>query len=117
MKAILRTITCVLILAFVANEGAAQIDLSGKITAKGEPLVGATVLVKGSACGTFTDDDGTYTLKCSKNTTTPIVIQVRYVGYKGADVELEVGEGTAQNTLDLNFTAKRKFEVEQSAVK
>ena len=40
-----------------------QIQVSGKVTNEnGEPVVGATVLIKGTSRGTATDDNGNYTL-------------------------------------------------------
>lgn len=46
---------------------------------KGEPLVGVSVIVKGTTSGTVTDIDGRYTLNI--NTPNPIVV-FTYIGYK-----------------------------------
>ena len=45
-----------------------------------EPLVGATVKVKGSAIGTITDIDGNFALDIPDNIS-PIVFEVSYMGY------------------------------------
>lgn len=38
------------------------ITVKGKVMADGEPVIGATVLVKGASTGTATDMDGNFTL-------------------------------------------------------
>ncbi|MBP5229500.1 MAG: carboxypeptidase-like regulatory domain-containing protein, partial [Bacteroidales bacterium] len=47
---------------------AQNVNVSGKVTDQnGEPVVGATVLVKGTKTGTSTNVDGRYTIKCAPN--------------------------------------------------
>ncbi|MDE6076350.1 MAG: SusC/RagA family TonB-linked outer membrane protein, partial [Muribaculaceae bacterium] len=59
--------------------------VTGTVTdASGEPLIGATVLVKGSTNGTSTDIDGNFTLKNVEGKT----IVVSYVGYKTKEVAI-----------------------------
>ncbi len=48
----------------------------------GQPLVGATIKVKGSTGGTVTDLDGNFQLKASANA----VLVVSYVGYKDREI-------------------------------
>lgn len=48
---------------------------------KGEPIIGATVLEKGTTNGTITDFDGNYTLELSENGT----LAVSYIGYKSEE--------------------------------
>ena len=45
---------------------------------KGEPIIGATVVEKGTTNGTVTDFDGNYTLELSENGT----LAISYIGYK-----------------------------------
>ena len=61
----------------------AQRTLSGIITDGNEPLIGATILVKGLASGTITDFDGKFDLEVSEETTT---LTASYTGYKSQDV-------------------------------
>ena len=75
--------------------------VSGTVTdASGEPLIGATVIVKGTSTGTATDLDGGFTLK---NVTGKTLV-VSYVGYKtkevpvGADLKIVLDEDNS--TLD-----------------
>ena len=49
----------------------AQSSISGKVSDdKGAPMVGATVLVKGTTAGMVTDVDGNYSLEVPKGATT-----------------------------------------------
>lgn len=70
-----------------AQASASQRIASGRVTdPDGEPLIGATVLVKGTSNGTATDIDGLFTLK---NVTGKTLV-ISYVGYKSQEVK--VGE-------------------------
>lgn len=63
----------------------ASVKVSGKvIDSTGEPLIGATVLVKGSATGAATDIDGNFQLNAPKGAT----LVVSYVGYKAQQVKV-----------------------------
>jgi len=66
---------------------------SGRVlSADGEPLVGATVKVKGTTSGVVTDLNGSFSIKAVKGD----VLVISYLGYR--DAELKVGdEGTALN--------------------
>ena len=55
------------------------------IDAKGEPIVGATVKIKGTSTGTLSDLDGNFTIEASSNNT----LQISYIGF--ASQELAVG--------------------------
>ncbi|MDR0937922.1 MAG: TonB-dependent receptor [Mediterranea sp.] len=66
----------------------------------GEPIIGANVLVKGTANGVITDLDGNYTLPNVKNTD---VLVVSYIGY----INQEVRVGT-QSTIDITLTEDAK---------
>ena len=48
----------------------------------GEPLIGATVKVKGSQSGSVTDFDGNFAIDCASNAT----LIVSYVGYKDREI-------------------------------
>lgn len=59
-------------------------EVTGKvIDAKGEPVIGATIMEKGTTNGTITDFDGNFTLNVSDNS----VIEVSYIGYKSLSVK------------------------------
>lgn len=67
--------------------------------ADGEPLIGATVKVKGSKGGTMTDIDGGFSLKAAIGAT----LQVSYVGYKTLEVKA--------TSSDLKITLQEDNEV------
>lgn len=69
--------------------------VSGTVTSAsdGEPLIGASVLVKGTTIGTDTDIDGKYTVKAKKGD----VLQFRYVGYEPSEVK--VGDSNVINVM------------------
>ncbi len=50
---------------------------------RGEPVIGASVVVKGSTTGTITDIDGNYTLSNVPETST---LTISYIGYKSVDL-------------------------------
>ena len=52
---------------------------------KGEPLIGVSILVKGTTDGAITDLDGNYKIITKSNN--PIIIY-SYIGYKSLDVPL-----------------------------
>lgn len=64
--------------------------------ASGEPLVGATVMVKGTNRGVSTDSDGRYSINAAPGST----LVVSYVGYTGR--EITVGN---DKTIDIDLIA------------
>ncbi len=80
----LKTIRILLIalFAFVANSVSAQ-SISGTVKdSNGEPIIGASILEKGTSNGTVTDLDGNFTLKISNKKN----IVVSYVGMESQEV-------------------------------
>lgn len=72
----------------VASQGSQKTKkITGTVTdIKGEPIIGASVLVKGAGTGTVTDVDGNFTLDAP----TDALLAVSYIGYKTQEVK--VGE-------------------------
>ncbi|MFZ4475734.1 MAG: SusC/RagA family TonB-linked outer membrane protein [Saprospiraceae bacterium] len=64
--------------------GQSQIRVTGKVTeeATSEPIVGATVVQKGTTTGTTTDVNGNYTL----SVTSDGILEFRYTGFKNLEV-------------------------------
>lgn len=74
----LRNVLCLFLIAFSTSSLLAQ-KISGKITSiNNEPLVGASVLVKGTGNGTVTNTEGVFTLD---NVAKGSTLVVSYVGY------------------------------------
>lgn len=75
------------------------ISISGVVTSAedGEPLIGATVKVKGASTGVTTDIDGNYFI----NVKNGAVLQFSYVGYESA-------EETVKSAAPINVTLKQQ---------
>ena len=60
-------------------------EISGSVTdSAGEPLIGVSIVVKGTTIGTTTDLDGRFSLSTSMGST----LQVSYVGYTSQEVKV-----------------------------
>ncbi|MEM9664291.1 MAG: SusC/RagA family TonB-linked outer membrane protein [Bacteroidota bacterium] len=84
----------------MASTATAQLTVSGTVSDEdGVPLPGATVSAAGTITGTTTDMDGRYTLLLPAPEA-PVVIEVRFIGYRTARETLSQTSGT----VDLDFT-------------
>ena len=83
---------------------AQTIKVKGQVVDEsGEPLIGATVKIKGSKDGTVTDLDGNFTINAASNAT----LVISYVGYKEREVAVrgravidQIEMSADNNTLD-----------------
>jgi outer membrane receptor protein involved in Fe transport len=95
MRLIVLIVTC-----WVALSGAlfAQLTLEGSIRdgTTGDPLIGASVLAKGTTTGTVTDVDGSWSLTVSG---LPVILQFSYIGYAPTEVEVT----SADQDLDIRL--------------
>ena len=116
MKQLLRVITSLLLLMYCAGAMAQTLDVNGKvIDEQGEPVIGASVVQKGTSNGTVTDIDGNFMFKAPQGAT----LIVSYVGYK--NVEVKAGTGLKvqlqTNASELNevvvtgYTTQRKADL------
>ena len=81
---------------FAFGAAMAQRTISGKVTdSAGEPLIGASVLVKGTSTGTVTDLDGSYSIEIPAGS---VVLVYSYTGYTSQ----EVAVGTS-NVMDVTL--------------
>lgn len=65
---------------------AQNVQVTGQVTDEaGEPIPGATVLVKGTTAGTATDLDGQYQLSVP----TDAVLVFSFIGYQPQEVEVD----------------------------
>ncbi|MDX2069107.1 MAG: SusC/RagA family TonB-linked outer membrane protein [Haliscomenobacter sp.] len=82
------------LVVFTMASAVAQRAITGKVTDKsGGPLIGASILVKGTSSGSVTDVDGTYSLSAPDGATTLVV---SYTGYATQEITL----GTS-NIIDV----------------
>jgi TonB-linked SusC/RagA family outer membrane protein len=88
-----------LILAMVVSTigfAFAQRTVTGLISdSKGEPMVGASILVKGTTTGTISDVDGKYSLKVPADATT---LSISFAGFQSQDIALG-----ASNVVDVSL--------------
>ena len=93
---VLRPMLLVVALVFSLTSAFAQITVSGIITSEDkQPLIGATIVVKGTGAGMVTDLDGKYSLKVPDQNA---VLMVSYTGF--AEQQITVG---TQTTIDIEL--------------
>ena len=92
-----RLLTLLFFLLGFAGVYAQEIAVQGVIVDKksGEPLIGATVLQKGTTNGTITDYDGLFRISVPRNS----VLAVSYIGYVSQEI---TATGTAKLRIELS---------------
>jgi TonB-linked SusC/RagA family outer membrane protein len=69
---------------FSFNAVAQNITIKGNVQdEKGEPIIGATIMVKGTTQGTVSDTDGNFTLT---NVSSDAILQISYIGYTTLEI-------------------------------
>ncbi|MHC2993252.1 hypothetical protein OB13_17315 [Pontibacter sp. HJ8] len=104
MKSILTILT---ILATTICSFAQQGTLSGKVTDKtsGEAIIGAVVFIKGSAKGTTTDVEGTYSLPLDAGLYQISITSLSYKPTEHTNIKIEPGKTTTLNVeIEQNST-------------
>ncbi len=102
-------------------EAPTTIDIKGKITDdKGQPLDGATVLVKGTKNGTKTDANGNFSINAEPNST----LIISYVGFETTEiktgsqtnisVQLKPAISTAEQVVVVGYGSIKKKELTTS---
>ncbi|MDH5398196.1 MAG: SusC/RagA family TonB-linked outer membrane protein [Cyclobacteriaceae bacterium] len=82
IKLLLLFLTCTL-LSFQGNSQ--DMTVTGKITdEQGEPIIGASVIVKGTTRGSITDLEGNFSLRASRGE----VLEVSFIGYAAQELEV-----------------------------
>ena len=101
MKRLFTLITGVSVAAAVYAAG--NYEVSGVVLSAedGEPLIGASVMVPGTATGTSTDIDGKFTLSVPDGVKT---LRASYVGTKPVDFSVSPGTGEVKVTLQESST-------------
>ena len=105
----------------VAMFAMADVSVRGTVIGDdGEPLIGVSVVVKGTTNGTVTDFDGAYSIDVPDNAT----LQFSYVGFKTVekkaqpvlDLTLEQDAFEMQEVVSLGYSAVKKAELSTAAV-
>lgn len=89
------------ILAFMLLSSAlsAQFSVSGTVTAEdSEPLIGVTILVKGTSVGAVTDLDGGYTVAIRGGSSATLVFS--YTGFRTVEREVTANTGTLDISME-----------------
>ena len=81
-------------------------SISGNISDAEGPLIGATVLVKGTGIGTSTDIDGNFTININPGT---YDFEASYIGYGSQIIEVTVSEGGV-GTANFNLSEGINFD-------
>ena len=89
---------------FTTTSLSAQISISGKVVdAQNQPLVGASILVKGTSNGTLADTEGAFTIENVIKGSTLVISFVGYVSQEviadGNTISVTLAEGGALNEL------------------
>jgi iron complex outermembrane receptor protein len=96
-------LTLLFLLSVVPECIVAQTTISGRVTevATGDPLVGATILVKDAFSGAVSDGEGVFHFTTRQSL--PLTLEVRHLGFAPQDVVLE----KADTVLDIQLVPKR----------
>lgn len=88
----------------------AQSILRGEILdgTSGDPLIGASVLVKGTTTGTVTEADGSWSLTVSG---LPTILQISYIGFAPTEIEVTTTEQDLRVSLGDNAVTTDVIEV------
>lgn len=88
----LRVVLALLMMFWAVQLSAQNVTVKGTVTGHdGEPVVGATIVVKGSGKGTISDADGHFTIDAPKGAT----LTVRSIGYLDRQIGVDGGKSLA----------------------
>ena len=100
-----------------------RLRFRGRVTADGQPLVGASVIIKGTTTGTSTDIAGNFTVRAKNGA----VLSVGFVGYKTRevavtagvtflDIVLEAEEALIDDVVVIGYGSMKKSDLTGSVV-
>lgn len=92
--------SCLVLMFLSISMVAQKVPVSGTVSDQTGPVIGASVIEKGTTNGTMTDNDGHFTLTVSKGA----VIEISSIGYKTQ--EITVG---AQTNFTVTLTEDNEF--------
>ncbi|OJU56604.1 MAG: SusC/RagA family protein, partial [Bacteroidales bacterium 45-6] len=84
----IKSIVLSALFVLLSGSGFGQSIVKGKITdTSGNPLIGATIMVKGTTEATSTNQDGEFTLKSSSELTQKSILVFSYVGFNNLETK------------------------------
>ncbi|MDE6078134.1 MAG: SusC/RagA family TonB-linked outer membrane protein, partial [Muribaculaceae bacterium] len=114
-------ILALLLLSFFTLNVAAQdmITVSGTVSDpnEGEPVIAASVMIKGTKTGTFTDIEGKYSIKAPANATLVFsclgyaTIEQKINGRKEINIEMSTSNQTLDELIVVGYGVQRKSDV------
>ena len=112
----MRIVYMLLVTLFFSVQAMALGKISGKITDEktGEPIIGATIIVKGSSEGASTDVDGQFMVSVNEGTYT---IVVKYIGYQAKEVSDVRVTNNATTTVNVAITEAKSQELKEVVVR
>jgi TonB-linked SusC/RagA family outer membrane protein len=103
----MKRLSLFLSLLFLATLGFSQRTINGVVKDnKGEPLIGASVLAKGTDRGTVTDIDGAYSLNVPENVS---ILTFSYTGFTSRDIPIE-------NLTEINVSMEEGATIQEVVV-
>ena len=106
----------------VVSAAFADINVKGKVidADNSEPMIGVSILVKGTSTGTVTDFDGNFELSVPDKAT----LQLSYIGYKTIEIRavdnmqiiMESDAQQLQEVVSLGYSAVKKAELSSAVV-
>lgn len=103
MKIIITRVSLLLgIMLFMAGTAIAQFTAKGSVMdGNNEPLYGVSVLVKGTAVGTISDFDGSFSIKVPAKTA---VLEFSYIGFAATEMEVSESSGNIKVVMSDDAT-------------
>ncbi|PWL29432.1 MAG: hypothetical protein DCO96_06625 [Fluviicola sp. XM-24bin1] len=112
MKSILLvTFSLLVSLSTFAQNAEGDGVINGKVSEKGDALIGVTAFIEGSSIGAFTDIEGNFELDVSSYTKEKITIKFTYVGYKTVRVSFDSVEEALNTFIFVEYKKPKKFTV------
>ena len=119
-----RALTILLLMVGIITASAQIRTVTGSITdaADGEPLIGASVMVKETKAGVVTDAEGRFSTKVSQGQTLVISYvgyitkSVKYTGQAKLDVTLSVDNSTLDEVVVVGYGVMKRSDITGSVV-
>lgn len=100
MKRILQALVIIISLLHSLNVFAQSMEVKGSvIDEQGEPMIGASILIKGTSTGTVSDEDGNFTIHAAIGD----IIVVSYVGFAPQEINLDDNLDTIEVKLKIKL--------------
>ncbi len=105
----MRILSTLFSLLLLSGASYAQVKITGDVTAKGKPVIGASLTLKDTYDGGITDSSGKFSFSTTEKGN--FVLEVRSVGYKTIEQPITL----AAENISINFSLKEEI-TELSAV-